>query len=84
MMTLLTASALGGAVFAHAQEVEVDENMVAAENLLSVLSERESAVTSLFEQIVNDGGEVPENAHEAFEEAHQQSPDKRIVLVPDF
>ncbi len=67
MMTLLTASALGGAVFAHAQ----DENMVAAENLLSVLSERESAVTSLFEQIVNDGGEVPENAQEAFEEAQQ-------------
>ena len=43
MMTLLTASALGGAVFAHTQEVEVDENMVAAENLLSMLSERESA-----------------------------------------
>ena len=59
MMTLLTASALGGAVFAHAQEVEVDENKVAAENLLLVLSERENAVTSLFEQIVDDGGEVP-------------------------
>jgi hypothetical protein len=26
LMTLLTVSALGGAVFAHAQEVEVDEN----------------------------------------------------------
>jgi hypothetical protein len=68
-MTLLTVSALGGAVFAHAQEVEVDENMVAAENLLLVLSERESDVTSLFEQIEIDGGEVPENAQEAFEEA---------------
>ena len=69
MMTLLTASALGGAVFAHAQEVEVDENKVAVENLLSMLSERESAVTSLFEQILGEGGEVPENAQEAFEEA---------------
>ena len=68
MMTLLTASALGGAVFAHAQ---VDENMVAAENMLSLLSERESAVTSLFEQIVGEGGEVPENAQEAFEDAQK-------------
>jgi len=66
-MTLLTASALGGAVFAHAQEV--DENLVAAETMLSLLSERESTVTSLFEQIVDDGGVVPENAQEAFEEA---------------
>jgi len=71
MMTLLTASALGGAVFAHAQEVEVDENMVAAENLLSMLSERESAVTSLFEQIVGEGGEVPEDAAEALLEAQE-------------
>ena len=71
LMTLLTASALGGAVFAHAQEVEVDENMVAAENLLSMLSERESAVTSLFVEIVDDGGEVPEDAAEALLEAQE-------------
>ena len=68
LMTLLTASALGGAVFAHAQ---VDENMVTAGNLLSLLTDRESVITSLFEQIVDDGGVVPENAQEAFEEAQQ-------------
>ncbi len=68
-MTLLTASALGGAVFAHAQDV--DENMVAAETMLSLLSERESTITSLFEQIVGEGGEVPEKAQEAFDEAQQ-------------
>ena len=71
MMTLLTASALGGAVFAHAQEVEVDENMVAAENMLSILTESEAEVTSLFEQIINDGGEVPEDAAEALLEAQE-------------
>ena len=68
-MTLLTASALGGAVFAHAQDV--DENMVAAETMLLLLTDRDSVVTSLFEQIVNDGGEVPEKAQEAFDEAQQ-------------
>ena len=71
MMTLLTASALGGAVFAHAQEVEVDENMVAAENLLSMLTESEAEVTSLFEQIVGEGGEVQEDAAEALLEAQE-------------
>ncbi|MFC1802846.1 hypothetical protein ACFL0D_02645 [Thermoproteota archaeon] len=69
MMTLLTASALGGVVITYAQEV--DENMAAAENLLSLLGDSESEVTSLFESIVNDGGDVPEDAQEALQEAQE-------------
>jgi phage shock protein A len=65
MMTLLTISALGGVMFAHAQ----DENMVPAENMLSLLIDSESEVTFLFESIVNGDGIVPEDAQEAFEEA---------------
>ena len=68
LMTLLTVSALGG-VMAYAQVV--DENMVAAETLLSLLEASEGEVTSLFETIVNDGGIVPEDAQEALEEAQQ-------------
>ena len=45
-MTLLTASALGGAVFAHAQEVEVDENkvIVLADGAVAIRGDNESDI----------------------------------------
>jgi len=62
MMTLLTVSLLGGVVFTHAQDI--DPNLASAENLLSLLTESENEVTSLFENIVDDGGEVPQDAQD--------------------
>ena len=50
MMTLLTISVLGGVMFAHAQDVDLDP----AETMLSLLLDSESEVTILFETIVND------------------------------
>ena len=47
LATLLATSFMGEAYHVKAQEV--DENQIAAENLLSLLSESKSEVTSLFE-----------------------------------
>jgi hypothetical protein len=69
LATLLATSFMGGAYLVYAQEV--DENQVAAENLLSMLTESEAEVTSLFETIIGDGGEVPEDAAEALIEAQE-------------
>jgi hypothetical protein len=69
LATLLASSTLGGAYLVNAQEV--DENQVAAENLLSLLTESEAEVTSQFETITGDGGTVPENALNAFEDAQE-------------
>jgi tetratricopeptide (TPR) repeat protein len=69
LATLLASSLMGGAYLVNAQEV--DENQVAAENLLSMLTDREAEVTSLFETIVGDGGEVTEDAAEALIEAQE-------------
>jgi hypothetical protein len=69
LMTLLTSSLLGGIhpIFAE----EVDDNQVTAENLLSMLSDSEAEVTSLFGNIIDEGGEVPEDAAEALLEAQE-------------
>ncbi|MFC1803305.1 hypothetical protein ACFL0D_04985 [Thermoproteota archaeon] len=69
LATLLATSLMGGAYLVYAQEV--DENQVAAENLLSMLTTSEAEVTSLFETIDGDGGEVPEDASEALLEAQE-------------
>jgi tetratricopeptide (TPR) repeat protein len=69
LATLFAASLMGGAYLVNAQEV--DENQVAAENLLSMLTTSEAEVTSLFETIVGDGGTVPEDAAETLIEAQE-------------
>jgi tetratricopeptide (TPR) repeat protein len=61
---------MGNTYLVNAQEV--DENQVAAENMLSMLTSSEAEVTSLFETIVGGGGEVPEDAAEALQEAQEQ------------
>jgi tetratricopeptide (TPR) repeat protein len=69
LATLLATSFMGGAYLVYAQEV--DENKVDAENLLSMLTNSEAEVTSLFETIIGDGGEVTEDAAEALIEAQE-------------
>ena len=78
LMTVLTASALGGIHFVYGQEA--DPTSTAAENLLTILSDRESTITFLFEQIVADGGEVTEKALEAFEEAQELHADAQELF----
>ena len=67
LVTILLTSFMGGTYLVNAQEV--DENQVTSENLLSMLTDSESEVTSLFEEIVEGGGDVPEKAIEALNEA---------------
>ena len=59
LATLIASSLMGEAYLVNAQEI--DENQVAAENLLSMLTTSEAEVTSLFETITGSGGEVPED-----------------------
>jgi hypothetical protein len=69
LATLMATSFMGGDQLVYAQEV--DENMVAAESLLSMLTDSEAEVTSIFESIIGEGGEVPEEATDAYNDAQE-------------
>ncbi len=67
LIMLLATSAAGGLSFAAAEETETPQQT--AEALLGVLEERHADVVELFDSIVEEGGEVPEDAQEEFDEA---------------
>ena len=69
LATIFAASFMGGAPIVYAQEV--DEDQVAAETMLSLLTDSEAEVTSLFETIIGDGGTVPEDATDALIDAQE-------------
>jgi hypothetical protein len=77
LVTILLTSFMGGTYLVNAQEV--DENQVTAENLLSMLTDSEAEVTSLFEEIVEGGGDVPEKAIEALNEAQALYEEAQIL-----
>jgi len=70
LTTLLIISFMSGTYLVNAQEV--DENQATAENMLSMLTESEAEVISLFETITGDGGTIPLDASEALQEAQEQ------------
>ena len=67
LIMLLATSTAAGVNFAVAEDTGTPQQ--AAETLLGVVSESREEVTKLFGSIVEEGGEVPDDAQEAFEEA---------------
>jgi tetratricopeptide (TPR) repeat protein len=69
LIMLLATSAAAGISFAAVEDTGTPQQ--AAETLLGVLEDSRAEVTILFDSIVDGGGEVPEDAQEALDEADE-------------